>query len=245
MILMKYSLSLPVLGLAAAGMTSIAHATQVPVSAQGVIYCPQSGSCAAGAGGIEPTQISIAGATSFTFSVTGKITLNLGTGTNYNDADGVGAAPSSSSNTGTSAVGGITAPGAGYLVGLFGGSSNTAGAATNYLAAGAESMTSYSPTLNQVFFVGDGLTGDGTGTTQTFYVPTGASYLYLGISDASGYNGGPSAYGDNVGSYTVNYTATSAGTPTPTSTTPEPSSLMLLGTGVLSAAGAIRRRVRR
>lgn len=240
---MKY-FTLPVLGLAAASLTSAAFATTVPVSSQAVVYCLDSQTCAAGAGGVGATRITLGNATSYTFSTTGTITLNGGG--NYNDADGANAAVSSSSNSGTSMIGGITAPGAGYLVGVFGGASNAPGAATNYLAAGAESMTSYSPTLNQAFFIGDGLTGDGTGSLQTFYVPTGATYLYLGISDAGGYNGAPGSYGDNFGSYSVNYTATSATpTPTPTSTTPEPSSLVLLGTGVLSAAGAVRRRVRR
>jgi hypothetical protein len=56
--------------------------------------------------------------------------------------------------------------------------------------------------------IGDGLTGDGTGMVQTFFVPQGASQLYLGISDAGFYNGPPGAYGDNAGAYSVTYTLT-------------------------------------
>jgi hypothetical protein len=87
---------------------------------------------------------------------------------------------------------------------------------------------SLSPLLDQVFFIGDGLTGDGTGTVQDFYVPTGATELYLGISDACGYNGGPSCYGDNVGTFDVTYT------PTLSSTVPEPASLSILACGLLA-----------
>ena len=43
---------------------------------------------------------------------------------------------------------------------------------------------------------------------QTFFVPQGASQLYLGISDAGFYNGPPGAYGDNAGAYSVTYTLT-------------------------------------
>ncbi len=49
------------------------------------------------------------------------------------------------------------------------------------------SFTTLSPLLAQVFFIGDGLTGNGTGTPQTFVVPAGATALYLGTTDGSGW----------------------------------------------------------
>ncbi|MGH9744909.1 MAG: InlB B-repeat-containing protein, partial [Candidatus Acidiferrales bacterium] len=176
-----------------------------------------------GGGSTPPTMITLlSGATSVVFTgVTGSITtgcastegcivLNNGTGNNANDPDGVGAAPVTSSNTGTGSISGITGPGAGYLVGVFvpaGGPVGTAPAALDFTSTGlGTSFTSLSPQLDQVFFIGDGLTGNGTGTLQTFNIPTGAAQLWVGISDAGFYNGAPGAYGDNLGFYTVDFT---------------------------------------
>jgi hypothetical protein len=75
------------------------------------------------------------------------------------------------------------------------------------------SFASLSPLLDQVFFIGDGLTGDGSGSVQQFIVPTGATVLYLGISDAPGYQGDPGAYGDNGGAFTTSFDVTSSGVP--------------------------------
>lgn len=46
---------------------------------------------------------------------------------------------------------------------------------------------SISPEINQVFFIGDGLTLDGEGERQTFSVPTGATRLYVGTWDGFGW----------------------------------------------------------
>jgi hypothetical protein len=161
--------------------------------------------------------------------------LNNGTGNNPNDPDGAGAVPATSSNTGTSSISGITAPGAGYLTGVFvaaGGPSGAAPAALNFTTGTGTAFTSLSPLLDQVFFIGDGLTGDGTGATQVFYAPSGAFTLYLGISDAGGYNGAPGAYGDNLGTYFVGYDL-AGGTIIPPTTAPEPLSVGLIGGGIL------------
>lgn len=52
------------------------------------------------------------------------------------------------------------------------------------------------PALQQIFFIGDGLTGTGTGTRQTFVVPSGATRLYLGVVDGFGWS-------NNIGSFIV------------------------------------------
>ena len=96
--------------------------------------------------------------------------------------------------------------------------------------------------LDQTFFIGDGLTGNGTGSLQAFNVPAGAADLYLGISDAGGYNGSPGAYGDNLGSYSVNY---STGGSVVVTGTPEPGTLGLIATALLGAGLLVRRRYSR
>src|SRR5258708_39468792 len=87
----------------------------------------------------------------------------------------------------------ISGPGAGNLVGVFvptGGPSGAAPALLNFASSGiGTSFTSLSPLLDQVFHIGDGLTGNDTGTVQQFFVPSGAGTLYLGISDAGFYHG--------------------------------------------------------
>ena len=216
-----------------------------------VTNCVSIGYCGAGGQGTLPGSISVSGTTYITFSASGTISLNGGGATN--DPDGLsGGNPAyvtAATSAGFESLSGITAPGAGYLVGVFvsdSGPSGTAPASLNYIGVGAESQTSYDPLLDQVFFIGDGLTGDGTGTTQQFYVPTGATELYLGIADACNFSGSPSCYGDNQGAfngveYSVVTVGGNGGNPSPT---PEPSSLALLGTTVLGAAGVLRRRIR-
>jgi hypothetical protein len=58
------------------------------------------------------------------------------------------------------------------------------------------------PEIGQVFFIGDGLTGTGTGAIQAFVIPPAATHLYLGYVDSCmGTNKTcPGCYGDNVGS---------------------------------------------
>jgi hypothetical protein len=129
-------------------------------------------------------------------------------------------------------------------VGVFlgtGGPNGTAPTELNFNGAGGTSFASISPMLDQVFFVGDGLTGNGTGATQDFYVPTGATELYLGLADTCNQSGGtPGCFYDNSGTFSAAVTQSGpTGTPSPT---PEPSSLILLGTGVLGLAGVMRRK---
>jgi hypothetical protein len=232
---------------------SIALANSITVDATDVISAAgtQSGN-AAGDGGTTPVAVAVTPGTSYlTFSVGGgPITLDSGGITN--DADGLtGGNPaylSASYTFSSGGISGIKAPGGGYLVGVFlaaGGPGTTAPASLDYTSGGPTTGdSSNSPLLDQEFFIGDGLTGDGTGSTQTFYVPTGATELYLGISDAPAFTGTPGSYSDNSGTFSVTYDEVAGGV-VPPSDTPEPSSLALLGTGVLGAAGVLRKKLTR
>jgi hypothetical protein len=227
------------------------QAASVMVTATDVIYASgsQFGDIA-GTGGTVPGVIiplgpNISGVTFSSVngsapcaSNEGCIMLDDGTGNVLNDADGdYGAASSSSVSGPVGSISGITAPGDGYLVGVFlapGGPFGAAPPALNFTGAGGTSFTTLSPSLDQVFFIGDGLTGDGSGSEQVFNTPAGANELVLGISDACGYNGsGPSCYGDNVGSYTADYSLIDPPPANPLSTVPEPSTVFVAALALL------------
>jgi hypothetical protein len=83
--------------------------------------------------------------------------------------------------------------------------------------------------LNQVFFIGDGLTGNGTGTVQQFVIPAGATRLYLGSADGAGAN-----Y-NNSGSFSVSVTGPTGTATGPAATVPA-SPLVLVLTALFLVA---------
>jgi hypothetical protein len=102
-----------------------------------------------------------------------------------------------------------------------------------------DSFTDLSPLINQAFFIGDGLTGTGSGAVQRFHVPAEATRLFLGFEDAFGFGfpGGlpPSSYADNVGSLTATFEITTA--------IPEPGMTPLIALSLMVGAAVVRRRV--
>lgn len=97
--------------------------------------------------------------------------------------------------------------------------------ALNFSAVGALNFSTLNPSLKQVFFIGDGLAGL---TTQQFYVPTGATRLFLGTMDGYEWN-------NNSGAFNLDVSYTAA--------VPEPETyaMLLAGLGVM---GFIARRRR-
>ena len=129
-----------------------------------------------------------------------------------------------------------------FLVGVFLGPAAPSGPGPsvlkyNYGTVGSLSTAdaSFSPQLDQVFFIGDGLTGTGTGQKQDFDVTAGADRLYLGFADS--FDSVPSYYADDVGSLTATFAIT-------TTATPEPAYGVLLTGGIFIAALFYRRRFR-
>jgi len=102
----------------------------------------------------------------------------------------------------------------------------------DYGAGGALSanLATYSPLLGQTFFVGDGVTGTGSGTIQQFVVPTGATRLFLGFADALMFVGQAGMFSDNTGS------ADAWVQIQPAAATPEPGTFALLALGLAGLA---------
>src|SRR6185369_4694236 len=70
-----------------------------------------------------------------------------------------------------------------------------------------QNYTKLAPALKQIFFIGNGLTSDGT--VQKVVVPDGTTRLFLGTLDGYGWH-------NNVGSFTVVVTVTKTDAPAPT-----------------------------
>lgn len=144
-----------------------------------------------------------------------------------------------STNTNVSSSGGISGMAALgrqlFLAGLFVDSTSLPGgsapAGLSYGGAGiGYDLSSYAPLLNQTFYIGDGLTGTGSGSVQSFVVPAGADTLFLGFLDSFGFVGVPSFYNDNRGQFEVTFTIASA------TVVPLPAALPL---GVTALAGLV------
>jgi hypothetical protein len=136
-------------------------------------------------------------------NVTGSISCC--SGANANGPDGQ---PGGTNISGYGGLSGITdGSDRFYLVGVFLANGQPSTPPPTLDFTDNHSFSTLPPALGQVFFMGDGLTGTGTGDTQQFIAPVGATDLYLGIPDALGFSGNPGFYGDNVGSLnaTVNF----------------------------------------
>lgn len=188
----------------------------------------------AGAGGERPdavptespvlfTEFTITPGTWLQFTNVSGLVNHCGSGCNIVGADGGGEFTNPSEN----GISGMTAP-IDSLVGVFLGAdqpnlTSEPGALPAFNGS-TIGFTSLAPALKQVFFIGDGLTGTGSGTVQSFLVPTGATRLYLATHDGYGWY-------NNSGSFEVTVSAV-----------PEPASIALLLAGLALVGAAARRR---
>ena len=221
-----------------------AHATTLQVNAKDSIY--NYNGIVAGPSSLPAqwTSLTPGGNRILTFSsVTGSVTLDLGVHPAWVNADGIGSA-AANNQPGVIGAGGlssIVAPHAGYLAGVF---LNGAEAAAAHITPGSlnfdtlgTSFAQLAPSDDQVFYIGDGLTGNGTGAQQQFIVPADATVLVLGIVDGHFYNGRPTDYGDNAGTFTASFSIADP------LAIPEPAAYALAGLGI-AALGLIARRKR-
>lgn len=225
-----------VLGAAALlGMASAASAAQVVVDVTGnsnpyLAGQPDGTSCC---GDSTANAYPTLGLTGFaegsviTFSAVGGFNYSGGAPAASADGDS-GPADMIASALGISGPTGINWNG---LVGVFLGDDVNHGAAPAQRNDGL-SFASISPELYQIFWIGDGLTGTGSGSVQQFVAPVGATRLFLGSTDGSG-------WWNNSGISTVTITYTPSGQTPPV---PEPATWALMIAGFGLAGFAMRRR---
>lgn len=168
--------------------------------------------------GTSPPSIDISGSKSLTVSATGSVDCNGLQRAGTPDAGACSITDSDVDSLGKIA-GLVDNTASIFLAGVFtdGTPATTAPARLTYgVGALTHDDPSYSPVINQTFFIGDGKTSGGS--SQTFAIPAGATKLYLGVVDAFSVHGTASYYGDNTGSFSAQVTA-SATTPVVAATT--------------------------
>jgi hypothetical protein len=202
-------------------------------------------------GGLLPIEVSVVGGSTLTFSnilissFPAYLACNVAkldqVSYQVTSTDGGTCGTSTMTDiTGTgTGISGIVAPATMFLTGVFLTDSAPSGSdpATLDFTSIGTNFASLAPGVGQTFFIGDGMTGTGSGALQQFVVPAGATRLFLGFADAYdgiAFHGPNNYYGDNFGS--VNGTVDSSLAPVP-----EPTTMALVGLG-LCAAGFLRRR---
>lgn len=165
-----------------------------------------------GTGGIPPVSaaIGIPGPAKLMFSsVTGQVQCSVSDPFNGPDG-GTGAGGVTNMNAFRDISGLFHGNRTMFLVGVFrdsnpGAPGGTPPGSLNF--SDPENFLTLSPQLNQLFFIGDGRT-DNTNTVQTFFVPAGATVLYLGFADGFSFTGFPGHYGDNSGQLLADFAFT-------------------------------------
>ena len=187
----------------------LGEAAKVMIDARSDIFSAGMKAADGGRGGQMPSAITLAPeGTVVTFpKVVGKAGCMADA---VFGADGGDCAGGNTDLTSTSNIAGIVAHDRSlFLVGLFTAAKPPAKAperldfSPDKLGVAFPQLT---PKLGQVFFIGDGKTGTGSGVLQKFVIPKGATTLYLGYADGFSFQGTPGAYGDNKGGLNVTVT---------------------------------------
>lgn len=210
-------------------LPAVASATTVNVTAMDNIDAAGLSSAAnvdpaGNGGGILPLQIGITGSAYQFQYLSGNVTPDVNN-PSYNNLDANGIVGGAAD---VYSYGGISAYESDQffaLVGVFlgpGGQPATAPSAIDFTTTsgiGGNFLT-LSPQIGQIFMIGDGTTS--SDQTRTYYVPTGATELYLGFADAYNFSGPCGQFSDNSGSVNVDVTVAPV---------PEPAPLALLAAG--------------
>jgi hypothetical protein len=146
----------------------------------------------------SPVLVTVTAGSILTFTASGSTSVD---GNCFAGADGGCYADESVFGAGPAdGIGSYKGP-ATALIGVFLNADTPAGkvgpASLDYTKAPNRALPVVAPDLNQIFFIGDGLTGTGSGSLQKFSAPLGATRLYLSIADSLGSSTG------NVGQLSV------------------------------------------
>jgi hypothetical protein len=206
---LRLGLLVAVGALASLLLTPAANAVTVSVSSKANIFgaghsAPPGTGCSAQPNGPAGT---VPPSTSFAAGSVSRLTFSSVTGTT--DPAGTSLGPDGEnlgSNIESTAgiAGADDNAGRFYLTGVFLTGAEPADPAPARLNFGntglGHAFTTLSPQIGQSFFIGDGLTGTGSGAVQQFQIPPTATRLFLGFADAQAWVGSPGCYQDNTGS---------------------------------------------
>jgi len=128
-------------------------------------------------------------------------------------------------------IAGMDIPRGIFLSGVFLDDNEPMDPSPSHLVINDIGFSALSPDLAQSFFIGDGLTGTGSGSTQIFNIPNNATRLFLGFHDS--FNGLPGFFQDNTGSLSLNANF---------NTIPIPAAVWLFGSGLIGLIGISRRK---
>lgn len=192
-------------------------AAQTTVPAQANIYGAGHDSPPApggGGAGVSPTLVTLPSAADRTVTFTGVAgTIDYGPCCPPNGPDGVAVSDAYPAPIWDGLAGTDFPTRSRFLAGVFLDDTEPGDPAPERLFFADGAFADLSPSLRQIFFVGDGLTGTGDGEAQVFHVPAGATRLFLGLQDRFSTDPNvPGYYGDNSG--LVELTVTVQGDPT-------------------------------